>query len=128
MPATTLPNPSDHYIPLSTAVSMTSLYRSKRESILQPNYQDLDTLPLSETFHKTAIDLLLNTNGCLGLRIYYGMDVHEKVHAILVAVDGNNRDILPANDSLSTDNEEPIIIEVGQRCPPSCPPSSDLNT
>ncbi len=125
MPTTTLPNANDHIIELQTAIDMTALYRTKRETILQTSYQGQNILPLSETFSRGAIDTLLENEECAGLRIYYGMDENEKVHAILVGVNSSNEDLLPSNSL--TPEDEPIIIELGQRCPPTCPPESVLN-
>lgn len=122
---TTLPNATDHAISLQTAIDMTTLYRANRETILNTNYQGKDILPLSETFNRGAIDALLATTNCAGIRIYYGMDEGDKVHAVLVAVNSSNEDLLPGN-SLE-EEDEPIIIELGQRCPPTCPPTSELN-
>lgn len=123
---TTLPSGSSHEISLQTAIDMTTLYRTYRETILASNYQNQDILPISETFNRDAIDKLLSESNCAGLRIYYSMDENKKVHAILVGVNSSNEDILPVN-SLN-EAEELIILEEGQRCPPSCPPSSDLNS
>lgn len=122
MPTTSLPNPNDHFISLQTAVDMTSLYQTNREVILAESYQGRDVLPLNETFHRDAIDTLLGTPGCEGIRIYPGMDEDDRVHLILVAVNEDNEDILP-----SSTNEVPVIVEVAQRCPPTCPPESVLN-
>ncbi|MBC7934555.1 MAG: hypothetical protein H7Y86_04230 [Rhizobacter sp.] len=105
---------------------MTTRYRANREAILQETFQNRDILPLSETFARGAIENLFAEGTCEGLRIYYGMDEEEKVHAIIVGVNEDNEDILPA--SLSIVENEPVIIEEGQRCPPSCPPASDLNS
>ena len=122
---TTLPNPSTQFISLETAIDMTALYRTNREIILQTIYRGIDLLPLSETFSRGAIDAILAHEECAGLRIYYGMDENEKLHAILVGVNVDNEDILPTG-SLN-EAEDPVIVENGQRCPPSCPPPSDLN-
>ena len=122
---TTLPNSASHDISLQTAIDMTTAYRSNRETILDSGYQNQDILPLSETFNRDAIDRLLAVDGCAGIRIYYGMDSSDKVHAILVAVNEENEDLIVGNSLL---NEEPVIIEVGLRCPPSCPSPSDLNS
>jgi hypothetical protein len=122
MPTTSLPNPNDHFISLQTAVDMTSLYQTNRETILAKPYQNRDILAINETFHRDAIDTLLATPDCKGIRIYPGMDEDERVHFILVAVDKDNEDILP-----SATNEVPVIVEVAQRCPPTCPPASVLN-
>lgn len=124
---TTLPGGSSHFISLQTAIDMTTHYRSNRETILAVAYQEQDILPLSETFNRAAIDSLLAVNGCAGIRIYYAMDPNDDtVHAILVAVNEGNEDILPSNSLLN--EAEPEIVEIGQRCPPSCPPASDLNS
>ena len=122
---TTLPTSASHDISLQTAIDMTTAYRSNRETILASGYQNQDILPLSETFNRDAIDRLLAVDGCAGIRIYYGMDSSDKVHAILVAVNEGNEDLIEGNSLL---NEEPVIIEVGLRCPPSCPPASVLNS
>ncbi len=127
MPTTTLPAGSSHEISLQTAIDMTTLYRDYRETILASNYQDLDILPLSETFNRDAIDQLLAATGCAGIRLYFGMDEDKKVHAVIVAVNSSNEDLLPASSQL-TEEEEAIILEQGQRCPPACPPASDLNS
>jgi hypothetical protein len=121
---TTLPNQNVHFITLQTAIDMTTLYRSRRESILKTSEQGLDILPLSETFSRGCIDVLLANENCEGIRIYYSMDENEKVHAIIVGINALNEDILPSNTSIE---ENPVIVENGQRCPPSCPPSSALN-
>lgn len=117
---------SNHQIPLSTAIEMTERFRSNRNNILAAAYNDLDLLPLCETFSKSAVDTILEQAGCEGLRIYYGMDENLKIHAILVGVNGNNADILPMESALTTDPPG-TILEDGQRCPPFCPPTSPLN-
>jgi hypothetical protein len=122
---TPLPTNS-HFIPLDQAVAMTTTYRDNRENILSPVYQGKDILPLSETFNRAAFDTLLATPGCQGLRIYYGMDQNLQLHAIVVAVDANNRDLLPS--LATTGSGDDVIVEEGQRCPPICPDPSPLNS
>ncbi|MFT3982225.1 MAG: hypothetical protein QM687_17275 [Ferruginibacter sp.] len=119
-----LPYANQHFISLQTAIDMTSRYRSNSELILDSAYRGRAIFPLNETFHRDAIESLLAIEGCAAVRIYYGMDETEKVHAVLVPVNENNEDILP----FSKTNTDPAIVEVGQRCPPSCPPQSELNT
>ncbi len=114
---------NSHFISVSTAADMTSTYRAERENILATAFKNQDILPLSETFNRTALDVLLARSGCEGIRIYYGMDENLLLHAILVGVDENNEDILPAPSLI----EEDYVAEIGQRCPASCPPPSDLN-
>ena len=119
---------TNHSISLSQAVEMTARFRSNRNTVLETEYQNEDILPLCETFSKSSIEGLLAQEGCEGFRIYYGMDENLKIHAILVAVNGNNADILPLQNALTEQDPEGTILEDGQRCPPYCPPSSPLNT
>jgi len=127
MPTTTIPGPNSHLISLSTATDLTDRYRSNRNSILQTAYQNSDLLPQSETFNVQDINLLASQEGCEAIRIYYGMTDNLQVHAILVAVDEDNADILP-DTSASLNAAENIILEEGQRCPSICPPESPLNS
>ena len=116
MPTTTIPTANSHLINLSAASEMTDRYRNNRNSILQTTYQSSDLLPLSETFNVNDINLLISQTGCEAIRIYYGMTDNLQVHAILVAVDEGNADIIP--DPLDTSNiNENVIVEEGQRCP-----------
>lgn len=124
---TTLPSANSHYISLTDAATMTAAYRSGRETMLDEAFRNAEVLPLSETFNRLAIDALLAQPGCEGLRVYYGTDEESKVHAILVAVTEDNEDILPS--VLGVENsEEDIIVEMSQRCPDMCPPTSPLNS
>lgn len=102
----------NHEISLQDAIAMTTLYRVNRPS----------DFPLCETFEADAVNKLLATEGCKYLRIYYGMKEDLNAHAVLVAVNADDEDILPSDT-----DDGPIIIEDGYRCPPDCPPSSPLN-
>lgn len=110
-----------HDISLQTAIDMTTRYRNNRAAILNPDQPSPDILPFCETFDRAAIDKLLEQTGCEKFRIYYGMDSELNIHAILVAVNDAGEDILPSGTSTA------VILEVGQRCPHICPPSSPLN-
>lgn len=116
----------NHFISLAEASTMTALYRSQREAILQPEYQGLNVLAISETFDRAAFDTVLAQDGCAALRLYYGMDEDYKVHAIIVGVNAQNQDMVTTGASLSTD-EEDEIIERGTRCPDICAEPSPLN-
>ena len=107
-----------HEISLQQAIAMTTLYRTNRPS----------NFPVCETFDVDAINKLLATEGCRFLRIYYGMKEDLTVDAILVAVNTDGEDILPAGTAENDATDDgAIIIEDGIRCPPDCPPSSVLN-
>lgn len=107
-----------HEITLAQAVDMTSRYRDNR-----PN-----DYPLSESFELASIKRLFETVGAAKLRIYYGMKSDGKMNAILVVADNEGNDILPNKvDELAISEIDPVIIQDGYRCPPSCPPGSPLN-
>ncbi len=110
------------FISLSTAVDMTTLYRQDRETILSLAYKNQNILAKCETFDRDVFDSVLSQSGCTGIRVYYGMDPNNKVHAVIVGVNSSNEDIIFPN----TDNS--LIIENAQRCPENCPPSSVLNS
>lgn len=115
----------NHFISLQEAIEMTSLYRTEKENILKPPFQQQNILPLSEAFDRAPFDTVLSKTGCAGLRIYYGMGEDLKIHAIIVGTDGEGKDMIPESLSLT---EEEDIIEKGNRCPDLCPDESPLNT
>ncbi len=106
-----------HEISLQTAIDMTTLYRANRP----------ENFPICETFEIAAINKLLSIGGCAFVRVYYGMKQDEKVDVILVAVNQDGEDILPAENAGSVLDDDPVIIEDGYRCPQACPPPSPLN-
>jgi len=127
------------FITLAEAIQMTTKYRENREAILDPRYRDQNILPICESFDRDVFDKVLAQEGCAGLRTYLGMDDSLLVKVIVVGVDANGRDMLPATSNnnaaraASTSTTDPgsgnegLIIENGIRCPTNCPPSSDLN-
>lgn len=119
-----LPMAGSHPISLHYAIQLTSRLRNNRELLLDIDYKGGDVIPLSETFNRADIDQLLAQEGAAGLRIYYGMDVENRIHAVLVAVNENNQDLIPMTTSRSM---EALILQEGQRCPVICPPESPLN-
>jgi hypothetical protein len=115
----------NHFISLAAAKDMTERYRMHRESILKTEFQNQNLLPICESFDKSPFEALLSKSNCAGLRIYYGMDENLKIHAIIVAFDEQNEDILPSS---LNETEDEDIIDNGNRCPELCPPSSELNS
>jgi hypothetical protein len=126
-----------HRIPVQKAREMTARYKAHKKIILKKEYEDKNILSECETFNREAIDSLLAQQGCAGLRIYFSMDDALTVRAILVAVNSNNQDILPAEGTMeastssstkstSTDTDG-IVVEDGRICPPNCPTAPSLN-
>jgi len=119
-----------HSIPKDQAKGMTKKFREKRDHILAPEFKNKDILPKCETFDRAAFDRVLAQDGCTSIRIYYGMDAEDKVHAIIVGVDAQNRDMLKSSAAnVVMDGVDDEIIENGDRCPTVCsPPPSELNS
>ena len=111
----------NQFISLQNAAAMTADYRSNRETILAAGYKNQNILCVCETFDRGVFDDVLAQTGCVGLRIYYGMDSSKQVHAIIVGVNSSNEDMI------SSQSDTNLIIEEGRRCPFDCPPASDLN-
>ena len=126
----------EHFIPLDQAIAMTTRFRENREAILLEQFRGADILALAETFDRAAFDKILSSPDCQKLRIYLGMDEELKIHTIIVGVNSEDRDILPAGsasaestvDSTGTDEtpdpdeeeDDDLVVEVGTRCPPMC--------
>jgi len=111
-----------HDITLTDAVTMTTAFRADKETILASNFKNQNILPICETFDKAEVLTLMAQEGCTQLRIYYSMDTDYTVHAVLVAANASDQDII----SLSSDAS--ILLEKGKRCPIYCPPASVLNS
>jgi hypothetical protein len=116
----------DHFISLTTAAEKTARFRTYCEEILKEEYQGQNLLPMSETYDRGVFDTLLAKTEATAVRIYYGMDESLKIHAIIVAVNENNEDILPGASLTAVEGEE--IINSGVRCPELCPATSPLNS
>lgn len=106
---------------------MTKRFREEKDAIVKEEHKGKHLVPHCESFDREAFDRLLQREDCKGVRIYYGMKEGEhNVHAIIVGIDAEGKDILPRN-GVAMDATDPIIIENGQPCPTDCPPPSDLN-
>jgi hypothetical protein len=55
------------------------------------------------------------------------MDSELKVHAILVAVNDKNEDILPTAVNENVRDDAYYLWDDAIKCPPECPPNSPLN-
>ena len=118
-----IPSANAHFITLKKAIEMTTAYRKQQAANITAQSAGL---PLSETFNRNALDQLLAKPGCAAIRIYYGLDEAAKIHAILVPVNAQNEDILPAEATESSTGTD--IVETAQRCPDMCGAISPLNS
>jgi hypothetical protein len=116
---------SSGFITLAKAIEMTTRYRQNRNVVISPAYQGQDIIPLSDRFNAKVIMALVSKPDCAFIRIYYGMDENLQLRPIVVAVNENDEDILPAGSNLEGENED--IGDDSLRCPPLCPPPSPLN-
>lgn len=114
---------SSNLIPLSKAKKLKENFKLKKKDLINPQIP-ADVIPDSETFNRSAIDKLLALSGCVGIRIYTGLDDEDKLHSILVGVNEKGEDlILPSTtESLTGEGE---VVEDGLRCPPYCKPEDD---
>ena len=81
--------PITNFISLAEAKQLTSAFRSKQETILEPAYKGKGVLPVCETFNRAAFDTVLSKRGCVGLRIYFAMDETNLVKLVIVGVNDN---------------------------------------
>ncbi len=117
---------STGFISLNKAIEMTSRYRQNKNAVIDPAFSGNDILAICDTINKAALETLLAKSGCTAIRLYYGMNADLQLRPILVAVNQNDEDMLPAsmgnNDMVGTD-----IVDDTIKCPPICPPPSALN-
>lgn len=93
-------------ITLADASKMTADFRSKFPNETRSYY-----------YSDTVFKDLLAQRGCVGIRIYNGLDASGVMHAILVGVDSNDNDLYNGK-----------IYQYGTICPPICPPKNPLNS
>ncbi len=102
---------SDNFISLSQAKEYTKKYRESLNDMLTNDYKG--ALSYCETFDANAIKSLLDQEGCVSFRAYYGLNENNQVCSIFVGVDENFEDILSG--------EKSIIVDRGHTCPDKCP-------
>jgi len=60
---------------------------------------------------------ILNQTGCMGVRIYFGLDKNGEQELVLVGADSNEQDM-----------EKGVIIDRLKQCPTNCSSSNPLNS
>jgi len=91
-------------ISLEVGAAMTAAYRK-----VNPN----DTR--AHFFGKDILNDLLGQSGCMGIRMYYGIDTDGIKQLVLVGVDADGKD------------KTELVVDLSYRCPTLCDPSSALN-
>lgn len=94
-------------ISLDTASGWTANWRGSKD----------ESDPNAIFYGKDKIKAILDQEGCMGLRIYFGIDDDGQKVLILVGADANE-----------DDQEMKIILDRGVNCPPQCGSSNGLNS
>lgn len=117
---------ANNFIPLSKAKQLTAFFKGQKGQLINPHLHAKDVIPYSETFDRVAIDELLGLPGCVGIRIYFGLDEEFKIRLILVGVNDKGEDlIIPSSTEDETSDGK--VVEEGIRCPPHCPTTSSVD-
>lgn len=93
-------------ITLAEGGTMTKAYRDANPTAVKGHF-----------FGKNKINSILNQSGCVGIRVYYGLDSTGAKQLVMVGVDSNQ------NDQYNS-----IILDRAVPCPAYCGISNDLNT
>lgn len=97
----------DHSISLQDASELTGNYRAEAEQ----------GAVLGSFFGKETIQKILDQQGCVGIRIYYGLEGDNTPVLVLVGVEENEDDIIGGE-----------IAQTGAPCPPHCGNANELNS
>jgi hypothetical protein len=118
---------ASNLIALSKAKQLKSFFKAQKGLLINPKISAKDVIPDSETFNRTAIDRLLAIPGCVGIRIYTGLDEEFKLHSILVGVNDKGEDLIIPSVTENNAEEGGEVVEEALRCPPICPLTSKLD-
>ncbi len=85
-----------HQITLKQAIELTTTYQKEKNQILKAEYANTNMLPVSETFHKSAFEELINQPGCVKIKslFWHGFRI-RKCDLVFVGEDKNDEDLLP---------------------------------
>lgn len=83
---------------------------------LTGNYRAAGNTELGAFYGKDILRQILDQEGCMGIRIYYGEDKNGKKEMVLVGADANEDDMLE------------LVADVGKKCPPHCGAPNSLNS
>lgn len=92
-------------ITLTSAGAMTAKYR-----------RDNPNQILAHFFGKDIITKILDQEGCIGLRLYHGVDEDGKKELVIVGADSDENDMLE------------IVVDLSRPCPNVCGDPNPLNS
>ncbi|MCR9170848.1 MAG: hypothetical protein NXI10_00020 [bacterium] len=92
-------------ITLEQGADMTSAYRDQNPGKTKGHFMGRDILLE-----------ILNQEGCMGIRVYYGIDNNGDKQLVFVGADSNEDDQLD------------LIADLSMPCPSRCGSSNDLNS
>ncbi len=95
----------DHGITLTQASQWTKNYRTANPGAIRGHF-----------FGKTAIQNILNQEGCVGIRIYYALDDSGVKQLIICGATSDEADIVNG-----------LLAERSKPCPPYCGTKNPLN-
>lgn len=78
--------------------------------------QTTNNNPIAECFDGDAIKDILNQEGCVDIRFYFGLDTENKLCLVITGVDTNGNDLYSG-----------LLAERGFQCPSYCSSSNPLN-
>lgn len=81
-------------------------------------YQNKNILinPTAECFNGDSIKDILNQEGCVDIRFYFGLNTENELCLVITGVDANGDDLYSG-----------LLAEKGIRCPVYCSSSNPLN-
>ena len=91
-------------ITLQTAVDMCAEYRRLNSGATKAHF-----------FGKDILNDILDQEGCVGIRMYYGIDSDDQKQLVLVGVDSDEKDMTA------------LVADLSKLCPTYCDTSSPLN-
>jgi len=95
----------DHTISLADAAALTKRYRNANPKAVKAG-----------AFHADQVRKLLSQQGCVAMRVYYGLNP-----------DGTGTLVLTGMDSADNDLTGGVMLEIIYPCPPFCGGGNALN-
>lgn len=123
----------NHQISITQAASLIARFDANEARILAGDFQNANPFTKSQTFELSQVQDLLNQDGCVAVRAYFGMyheqsspdnDHQGKIVLVLCGVDENGNDL---NLEINSTVTGQIILELGQLCPSICSAKSQIN-